>query len=68
VKVLTALLEHVTSTARRELAQGAVPKVSSLLSSVQEDLPTQAAATTAETSLEQAGAAWSLLQKPVGWP
>ena len=65
---MTALLEHVTSTARRELAQGAAPKVASLLSSVQEALPTQAAATTADTSLLHDAEADSPLQKPVGWP
>ena len=47
--------------------QGAAPKVSSLLVSVQAALPRQAAETAARTSLLQAPAL-SALQKPVGWP
>jgi hypothetical protein len=62
VNVVLVLFEHVTSTAKREPAQGAAPKVASLESSVHDALPTQAAATVAETSLEHAGAALSALQ------
>ena len=68
MKVVTDLLLHVTSTASREPAHGAAPKVASLLVSVQAALPTQAADTTAETSLEHFADALSALQKPVGWP
>ena len=62
VKVVTALLLHVTSTASRLLPHGAGPKVASLESSVHAALPTHAAATAARTSFVQPRAAVRLLQ------
>ena len=67
VKVLTALLLQVTSTASLLPPQGAAPKVASDDSSVHAALPTHAAATAARTSLVQLPAC-SALQKPVGLP
>jgi len=65
---VTALLEQVTSTANRELAQGDAPNVSSFDVSVHEALPRQAVETIEETSFEQEGLACKELQYPVGVP